>query len=446
MPAHDDASRALVERALWEHARDVVLDLATDGTVRFANPAASVLVPEGTGSLLDVLHPVDAERMAGALAADGPVRLVFRAVCRVPQRVWRTFEVTVAEPVDGGWLVAARDVTGAHRAVAVLDAHRSALDLLARGEPAAAAFDALARSIEEASGDGRAAVLVARGADLELAAAPNLRADAAAAFERLPGAAHPDVFPVPGALSGALAAAADAHGLGFGWAAPVLDDAAPGGVLLLFPGAKRFPNAAEQDALDAALPLARVILASSAMRDVVRRASRDDVLTGVLGRAAFFEALDQIVRRSRDVLAVLVVRVDGIAELNDAHGYGAGDAVLAAVAERLAGSVRGRDVVGRISGTRFAIGCTAAGEAAAFPQFALRVRNVLAEPVTVGDAVLEVRTRIASASRRGKVADPRAVVLDAERALASGTPEVQPERRRADRPTPGRSGSARNDR
>jgi diguanylate cyclase (GGDEF)-like protein len=257
-------------------------------------------------------------------------------------------------------------------------------------------------------------------------------------------------------LSGPLAAAASDHGLGFGWAAPVLDGDVPRALLLLFPGAKRFPSADEQAALEAAVPLAQVAVAATDLRGEVDRAGRVDVFTGVLTRTAFLHELHQLARRSRDVLGVMLVEVGGVDAINRAHGYDAGDAALRTIGERLARSIRGRDVVGRISGTRFAVAGTAQGASGSFPQFANRVAAILHEPVTLGDAALPVQCRLATASRRGRVADPEAVLLEVEQALDEGAGAAsgadgertdatergnKPERRRG-----ARSGSARIDR
>ena len=327
-----------------------------------------------------------------------------------------------------------------------------------RGEPLPAALDALARSIEDASGGARVAVLLARGADLELAAAPSLRADAAAALTRLPGGAQPGTFPDAGALSGPLAAAAGEHGLGFGWAAPVFDGEVPRALMLLFPGSKRFPSAHEQDALDAAVPLAQVAVSSTDLRGAADHAVRVDALTGVLSRAAFLEDLQHLARRSREVLGVLLAEVEGLQAVNRAAGYDAGDVVLRSVAGRLAGSVRGRDIVGRFSGTRFAVGGHRARPSASFPQFAQRLRapssTSRCPPVTGCSwfgAVSPPRPAAAGS------ADPIALLLEAEQSLAESDgggaldgPDGTAER--PDRPdirnvvAVRRSGSGRNDR
>lgn len=98
-----------------------------------------------------------------------------------------------------------------------------------------------------------------------------------------------------------------------------------------------------------------------------RRARRDaeissfeanhDSLTGLFNRRAFIELLrmsrDRAVdEASRHVL--LFMDLDGFKAVNDTAGHDAGDAMLAAVARALSGSIRERDVVARIGGDEFA--------------------------------------------------------------------------------------------
>jgi diguanylate cyclase (GGDEF)-like protein len=424
MEDHPDARPdAPVARSLWRHARDLVFDAGRDGTLRGASPAGRAWIGDDDATLLDGVHPQDAARLMQLLTGEPPERTEFRFEHRPPEAGWRVLEVTATTPTAHGAVIVARDVTGERQALATLDAHRDVLSLVARAEPLPAALDALARSIEAASGGVRVAVLLARGPDLELVAAPSLRADVAAALTRLRGAAHRDEFPAPGALNGRLGEVASEHGLGFGWVAPVMAGDEPLAVLVLFPGAKRFPNANEQRTLEAAVPLAHVAIASHRLRADAERATRDDPLTGVLARPAFLAELTRLARRSRDVLGILLVQVDGLGALNAHAGFSTGDAVLRAVGARLGATVRGRDIVGRTSGTRFAVACAALGPNASVADFARRVQRVLEEqPVVVDGGLVPVSVRVGAAMRRGRVSDPDALLRDAERVLEQPEP------------------------
>ena len=52
---------------------------------------------------------------------------------------------------------------------------------------------------------------------------------------------------------------------------------------------------------------------------------------------------------------LVLVDLDGFKDVNTAHGYPAGDAVLRETAARLIGAVRTGDVVARLGGDEFAV-------------------------------------------------------------------------------------------
>jgi diguanylate cyclase (GGDEF)-like protein len=443
--APDDASANVpIERVHWRHARDLAIDADREGHVHGASPSARTWLG-GNEALLDLVHPHDATRLVALLTGEPPANPEFRFASVAPATGWRVVEVTATTPTARGAVIVGRDVTRERQALATLDAHRDVLRMIAASEPLPAVFDALARSIEAVSAGARVVVLLARDDDLELAAAPSLRADAAAAFARLRGAATPDTFPATGALSGRVADVAAEHGLGFGWAAPVHDGDDALAVLVLLPGAKRFPSADEQAALEAGVPLAHVAIATQRLRADRERNARNDPLTGVLARQAFVAELAQLSRRSRDALGVLVVQVDGLPALNASAGSVAGDALLQLVATRLVSAGRGRDLVGRCSGARFAIASSALGPSGTLAELAARVEPVLGEPLHLGPETVPVGVRLASATQKGRLVEPEALLVDAEAALRAGDLLRNPrpvEGRRRER----RSGAAHTDR
>ncbi len=88
-----------------------------------------------------------------------------------------------------------------------------------------------------------------------------------------------------------------------------------------------------------------------------QQAATDD-LTGVYNRRYFFEDLDRemaLARRYSTPLAVAMLDVDGLKEINDRLGHVAGDEVLRTVALRLLRYSRASDLVARIGGDEFAL-------------------------------------------------------------------------------------------
>jgi diguanylate cyclase (GGDEF)-like protein len=81
-----------------------------------------------------------------------------------------------------------------------------------------------------------------------------------------------------------------------------------------------------------------------------------DVLTGLSNRRFFVESLESRISRCQrygDNCAVLFLDVDNLKAVNDQHGHGAGDVLLARLADILKVHTRASDVVARIGGDEF---------------------------------------------------------------------------------------------
>lgn len=86
--------------------------------------------------------------------------------------------------------------------------------------------------------------------------------------------------------------------------------------------------------------------------------STQDALTGLANRRLFESRLTQAIadaRRFERPLSLLAIDVDHFKHLNDQHGHPEGDAVLIAIAQLLASSVRAVDTAARIGGEEFAV-------------------------------------------------------------------------------------------
>ncbi|QCH23368.1 GGDEF domain-containing protein [Mycobacteroides salmoniphilum] len=82
-----------------------------------------------------------------------------------------------------------------------------------------------------------------------------------------------------------------------------------------------------------------------------------DPLTGLLNRRGVTTAIDLLHRGRIDAVDVVVVLMDvnGLKELNDTRGHGAGDAMLKAVAAMLTASTRVGEIAARIGGDEFLV-------------------------------------------------------------------------------------------
>ena len=73
------------------------------------------------------------------------------------------------------------------------------------------------------------------------------------------------------------------------------------------------------------------------------------------GLALMAQPLLHAARRNGDALFCFVIAVEGLDEINEFHGRATGDKVLGSVGQMLRAHMRGTDVVGRWSGTKFCV-------------------------------------------------------------------------------------------
>jgi len=145
----------------------------------------------------------------------------------------------------------------------------------------------------------------------------------------------------------------------------------------------------------------RAALRTKAVRDgLAERAARDG-LTGLFNRRELDVRAGEaaaLAKRHGRALSCLLLDIDHFKSINDTHGHAAGDTVLREVAQRIRGSVRISDIVGRYGGEEFVVllpetasdqGVTAAD----------KLREVLAAaPVDVETATIPVRASIGVAT------------------------------------------------
>jgi diguanylate cyclase (GGDEF)-like protein len=115
----------------------------------------------------------------------------------------------------------------------------------------------------------------------------------------------------------------------------------------------------------------------------IREQAAIDPLTGVANRTAIDELSEAAyleARRSERPLSLIFLDLDGFKAINDRFGHRAGDRVLQATAQRIVGSVREDDRVGRFGGDEFLIVCEGADQQGAFV-VAERIAELVREPI-----------------------------------------------------------------
>jgi len=100
---------------------------------------------------------------------------------------------------------------------------------------------------------------------------------------------------------------------------------------------------------------AAVSIANARLIDRLASAATIDLLTGLMNRAAFEEAINKQLLRPQSWGTLLMLDVDNLRETNDAYGHRAGDAVLKRIGRAIRTSIRSDDLGSRWIGDNFAI-------------------------------------------------------------------------------------------
>jgi diguanylate cyclase (GGDEF)-like protein/PAS domain S-box-containing protein len=128
-------------------------------------------------------------------------------------------------------------------------------------------------------------------------------------------------------------------------------------------------------------------------------AAYEDRLTGINNRAFFTHLIDT--RNSTaaiDGTAVLMFNIDQFRRINDSLGSGAGDALLIAVARRLAARVKPQDALSRLGGDEFAIWLQDMPDHAQALDMAEVMLGDLAQPYSLGDVEMPVGVSVGIAT------------------------------------------------
>ncbi len=118
-----------------------------------------------------------------------------------------------------------------------------------------------------------------------------------------------------------------------------------------------------------------------------------DPLTGLANRSLLLDRLGQSqlrTRRSMTNFAVIHLGIDGFTHLNDRFGNLASNTVLAGVAGRLVGVLRGSETVARVGGDQFAVVSEGVEDIKAAEALAARISKALSEPFMLEGAAKSI--------------------------------------------------------
>ena len=154
----------------------------------------------------------------------------------------------------------------------------------------------------------------------------------------------------------------------------------------------------------------------------IRTMAGVDSLTLLPNRRAALARLHDLIsrgRRAEQPFAVLAIDLDGFKPINDRHGHATGDAVLAAVGERLQHSVRAMDTIARMGGDEFLllVNGEMAGTDEALRAYAARIRQSLMDPISVGGHSLSIGASVGVAAFPRHGLDAQALLREADLAM-----------------------------
>ncbi len=180
-----------------------------------------------------------------------------------------------------------------------------------------------------------------------------------------------------------------AHVAGFvGCVAAIVPDPdhSDGASIVIWSRASGPTLAGHRYALDNMRRALALVLQQRAQLRALERAAHIDMLTGLHSRTRFFQLMEQRNQERSPGIAptVLYVDLDGFKAVNDRLGHGAGDRVLAIVADRIIAVSPPNTVIGRLGGDEFALLCPAGTDPTAAAALAGRIISEAARPVGVG--------------------------------------------------------------
>jgi len=123
-----------------------------------------------------------------------------------------------------------------------------------------------------------------------------------------------------------------------------------------------------------------------------------DHLTGLPGREFIVSRIGQRLGKNQQVapppFALLFIDLDGFKQVNDNHGHVVGDQVLATVSRRLAGAIRGSDVIARYGGDEFLVLVENIRHATETAPVITRLRQAAELPVRIDSRSLQLSASI----------------------------------------------------
>jgi diguanylate cyclase (GGDEF)-like protein len=154
--------------------------------------------------------------------------------------------------------------------------------------------------------------------------------------------------------------------------------------------------------------------------DELRFQALHDSLTGLPNRALIMDRIDQLLARNRrngTVGAALYIDLDDFKNVNDSLGHEVGDLLLAAVATRMASTLRDADTIGRMGGDEFVVLIDGSEPMVAPELVAERLLDVMRQPFEFDGASTSLHANTSIGIAVGDRASAGELLRDADIAL-----------------------------
>jgi two-component system cell cycle response regulator len=150
----------------------------------------------------------------------------------------------------------------------------------------------------------------------------------------------------------------------------------------------------------------------------LRRLAHYDPLTGLVNRSSFGDAATQAIARAgrqKQMLAVMMIDLDGFKLINDTLGHEAGDQILQEVGVRMRCIFREYDVVARFGGDEFAVMVTDVESLESLSLMVQRLLASLAQPIGIHESRVTASVGIALFPTAGR--SPSRLLRSADMAM-----------------------------
>ncbi|MDD2832554.1 MAG: diguanylate cyclase [Methylotenera sp.] len=162
------------------------------------------------------------------------------------------------------------------------------------------------------------------------------------------------------------------------------------------------------------------ITSSKLAHDEFEFLAHHDPLTKLPNRLLFNARLSHALSRTKrtgDLIAVLMIDLDGFKLINDQYGHQSGDRVLEIVAERLITHIRGEDTVARLGGDEFVIVLEDVTSYEGATDVAYKLIEAIAHPMMLNDIAVSVTASIGIAFSTMADNNPKVLITGADNAL-----------------------------